>query len=107
MKYMVQFYQTVIHRLKHSYLSNKHDVTLIDPPSTPIDFIDFFHPPLLIYSSYVQFFLKKYHPPPLSQCPRLLILHILHPLHVYYNLLAWIFERREYIQPEYNQNKNL
>ena len=36
----------------HSHLSNKREVTLTDfekknPPSTFIDFLDFFHPPVL------------------------------------------------------------
>ena len=45
--------------LAYSHLSNKRDVTLTDfekfpppqknPPSMFIDFLDFFHPPLLIY----------------------------------------------------------
>ena len=44
----------------YSHLSNKREVTLTDfekkihppqtfPPSTFIDFLDFFHPPLLVY----------------------------------------------------------
>ena len=50
------------------------------PPSTFIDFLDFFHPPLLVYCIYVLFFFKKSHP------LRLLILQLLHPLHVYSSL---------------------
>merc|ERR1712016_506318 len=81
----------------YSHLSNKRGGTLIDfgkkfhpphtfPPSTFIDFLDFFHPPLLVYCIYVLVFSKKSHPPRLFQPPRLLILQLLHPLHVYSNL---------------------
>ena len=68
----------------YSHLSNKRGVTLIDfenkihpprtfPPSTFIDFLDLFHPPLLVYCIYVLvFFSKKSHPPRLFQPPRLL-----------------------------------
>ena len=85
---------------KYSHLSNKREVTLTDfekkihlqrtfPPSTFIDFLDFFHPPLLVYCSYVLVFSKKSHPPRLFQPPRLLILQFLHPLHVYSNLYVY------------------
>ena len=57
----------------YAHLSNKRGNMLID-------FLDFFHPPLLVYCSYVLVFSKKSHP------PRLLILQLLHPLHVYSNL---------------------
>ena len=73
---------------QYSHLSNKGEVRLTDfekkihpprafPSSTFIDFLDLFHPPLLIYCIYVlnSFFLKN--------PPRLLILQLLHPLHVY------------------------
>ena len=84
-------------KLKYSHLSNKRGVTLIDfekkihpprtfPPSTFIDFLDFFHPPLHVYCIYVLVFSKKSHPPRLFQPPRLLILQLLHSLHVYSNL---------------------
>ena len=53
------------------------------PPSTFIDFLDFFRPQLLVYSSYVLVFFKTSHP------PRLLILQLLLPLHVYSNLLGY------------------
>ena len=56
------------------------------PPSTFIDFLDFFHPPLLGYCSYVLVFSKKSHPQHLLQPPRLLILQLLQPLHIYSNL---------------------
>ena len=80
-----------------SSLSNKRGVTLIDfekkfhpprtfPPSTFIDFLDFFHPPLHAYCIYVLVFSNKSHPPRLFQPPRLLILQLLHSLHVYSNL---------------------
>ena len=77
------------------------------PPSTFIDFLDFFHPPLLIYCSYVLVSSKKkppsmfiptstfidfttFAPPPrLFQPPCLLILQLLHPLHIYSNLLGY------------------
>ena len=81
----------------YSHLSNKRGGTLIDfekkihpprtfPPSTFIDFLDFFHPPLHAYFIYVLVFSKKSHPPRLFQPPRLLILQLLHSLHVYSNL---------------------
>ena len=55
---------------KYSHLSNKHEVMLTDfekkihhpctfPPSTFIDFLDFFHPPLLIYCIHVLVFFPK------------------------------------------------
>ena len=56
------------------------------PPSTFIDFLDFFHPPLHVYCIYVLLFSKN---PTLQvkfQPPRLLILQLLHPLQVYSNL---------------------
>ena len=56
------------------------------PPSTFIDFLDFFHPPLHVYCIYVLVFSKNSHPPHLFQPPRLLILQLLHSLHVYSNL---------------------
>ena len=56
------------------------------PPSTFIDFLDIFHPPLHVYCIYVLVFSKKSHPPRLFQPPRLLILQLLHSLHVYSNL---------------------
>ena len=66
----------------YSHLSNKRDVTLTDfdkfhppqknPPSTFIDFLDFFHPPLLVYWSYVLVFFPK-NP----------TLHVYSSLHVY------------------------
>ena len=66
----------------YSHLSNKREVTLTDfekfhppqknPPSTFIDFLDFFHPPLHVYCIYVLVFSKKSHPPRLFQPPRLL-----------------------------------
>ena len=43
-----------------------------NPPSTFIDSLDFFHPPLLVYQSYVLVFDKKSHPPRLFQPPCLL-----------------------------------
>jgi hypothetical protein len=54
----------------YSHLSNKRGVTLIDfekkiqpprtfPPSTFIDFLDFFHPPLHVYCIYVLVFPKN------------------------------------------------
>ena len=43
------------------------------PPSTFIDFLDFFHPPLHVYCIYVLVFFQKSHPPCLFQPPRLLI----------------------------------
>ena len=55
------------------------------PPPTFMDFLDFFHPPLLVYCSYVLVFSKIC----LLQPPRLLILQLLHPLHVYFNLLGY------------------
>ena len=55
-------------------------------PSTFIDFLDFFHPPLHVYCMYVLVFSKKSHPPRLFQPPRLVIWQLLHPLHVYSNL---------------------
>ena len=81
----------------YSHLSNKREVSLIDfgkkihpphtfPPSTFIDFLDFFHPPLLVYCSYVLVFSKQSHPPHLFQPPRLLILQLLQPLHVNSNV---------------------
>ena len=84
----------------YSHLSNKREVMLTDfekkihppptfLPSTSIDFLDFFHPPLLVYCSYVLVFSKKSHPPRLFQPPRLLILQLLHPLQVYSNLLVY------------------
>ena len=57
-----------------------------NPPSTFIDVLDFFHPPLHVYCIYILVFSKKSHPPRLFQPPRLLILQLLHPLHVYSNL---------------------
>ena len=81
---------------KYSHLSNKRDITLTDfekfhppqknPPSTFIDFLDFFHPPLHVYYIYVLVFSKKSHPPRLFKPPRLVIWQILQPLHVYFNL---------------------
>ena len=61
----------------YSHLSNKREVTLTDfekkiPPSMFIDFLDLFHPPLLVYCIYVLVFSKKSHPPCLFQPPRLL-----------------------------------
>ena len=61
----------------NSHLSNKREVTLTDfekknPPSRFIDFLDFFHPPLLVYCSYVLVFSKNSHPPRLFKPPRLL-----------------------------------
>ena len=56
------------------------------PPSTIIDCLDFFHPPLHVYCVYVIVFSKKSHPTRLFQPPRLLILQLLHSLHVYSNL---------------------
>ena len=44
----------------------------IFPPSTFIDFLDLFHPPLVVYWIYVLVFSKKSHPPRLFQPPRLL-----------------------------------
>ena len=81
----------------YSHLSNKRGGTLIDfekkihpprtfPPSTFMDFLNFFHPPLHVYCIYVLVFSKKSHPPRLFQPPRLLILQLSHPLHVYSNL---------------------
>ena len=81
----------------YSHLSNKRGVTLIDfekkihpprtfLPSTFIDFLDFFHPPLNVYCIYILVFSRKSHPPRLFQPPRLLILQLLHPLHDYSNL---------------------
>ena len=50
----------------YSHLSNKREVRFIDfiffPPSMLIDFLDFFHPPLLVYNSFYLVFSKKYHP---------------------------------------------
>ena len=66
--------------LKNSTLHKKN------PPSTFIDFLDFFHPPLHVYCIYVLVFSKKSHPPRLFQPPRLLILQLLHPLYIYSNL---------------------
>ena len=74
----------------YSHLSNKRGVTLIDfekkinpprtfPPSTFIDFSDFFHPPLHVYCIYILVFSKKSHPPRLFQPARLVIWQILHP----------------------------
>ena len=57
-----------------------------NPPSTFIDFLDLFQPPLLVYSIYVLDFSKISHLPRLFQPPRLLILQLLYPLHVYSNL---------------------
>jgi hypothetical protein len=51
-------------------------------PSMFIDFFDFFHPPLLVYCSYVLVFSKKSHPPHLFQPP-------------------WLLERWEYLVIEY------
>ena len=51
-----------------------------NPPSTFIDFLDFFHLPLHVYCIYILVFSKKSHP------PRLFILQLLHSLHVYSNL---------------------
>ena len=67
----------------YSHLSNKREVMLTDfekkiyppctfSPSTFIDFLDFFHPPLLVYCNYVLVFSKKSHPPRLFQPQRLL-----------------------------------
>ena len=56
-------------------------------PSTFVEFLDFFHPPLLVYYSYILgFFYKKSHPPRLFQPPFLPILKPLHHLHIYSNL---------------------
>ena len=84
---------------RYSHLSNKREVTLTDfekfhppqknPPSTFIDFLDFFHPPLLVSYIYVLVFSKKSHPPCLFQPPRLVIWQLFHPLHVYSNLQAY------------------
>ena len=52
--------------LKNSTLHKK------SPSSTFIDFLDFFHPPLLVYCIYVLVFSKKSHPPRLFPRPRLL-----------------------------------
>ena len=50
----------------YSHLSNKREVRFIDfiffPPSMLIDFLDFFHPPLLVYNSFYLVSSKKYHP---------------------------------------------
>ena len=51
----------------YSHLSNKREVTLTDfekkyPPSTFIDFLDLFHPPLLVYCIYVLVFFQKIPP---------------------------------------------
>ena len=57
----------------YSHLSNKRGVTLIDfekkfhpprtfPPSTFIDFLDFFHPPLHVYCIYILVFFQKIPP---------------------------------------------
>ena len=54
-----------------------------NPPSTFIDFLDFFYPPLHVYCFYVLVFSKKSHPPRLFQPPRLLILQLLRSLHGY------------------------
>ena len=58
---------------RHSYLSNKREVMLTD----------------FIAVMYVLVFTKKKHPPRLFQPPSLLILQLLHPLHVYFNLLGY------------------
>ena len=42
-------------------------ILIFFPPSTVIDFLDFFHPPLLVYCIYVLDFSKNSHPPRLSQ----------------------------------------
>ena len=80
----------------YSHLSNKREVTLTDfekfhppkkkSPSTFIDFLNFFHPPLLVYYGYGLVFSKKSHPPCLFQPRRLVIWQLLHPLQVYFNL---------------------
>ena len=44
-------------------------ILIFFPPSTVIDFLDFFHPHLLIYCSCVLFFSKKSHPSSLCQPP--------------------------------------
>ena len=80
--------QEVDASLIHIHCSYTH--MLIDliffSPSTFIDFLDFFHPPLHAYCIYVLVFSKKSHPPRLFQPPRLLILQLLHSHHVYSNL---------------------
>ena len=60
-------------------------------PSKFVDFLGFFHPPLLVYCSYVLVFSKKSHPPTRSlfQSPHLLIQELLHPLHVYSSHLGY------------------
>ena len=74
-------YKTSMARVILLTLSNKRGHTVID-------FLDFFHPPL-IYCSYVLVFSKKSHHPCLFQPPRLLIQELLHPLQVYSSLLGY------------------
>ena len=88
--------------LIYSHLSNKRGDTLIAfdffPPSMFNDFLDFFHPPLLVYCSYELVFPKKSQPPCLFQPPHLLTQELLHPLHVYSSLLS-------YLRDESTQNR--
>ena len=52
-------------------------ILILFPPSTFIDSLDFFNPPLLVYCSYVLVFSNNPHPPRLFQ--PLLIQELLHP----------------------------
>ena len=75
----------------YSQLSNEREVTHTgfekkNPPSTFIDFLDFFstlHSLFIAWVTNVLVFSKKSHP------PHVLILHMFHPLHVYSNLLGY------------------
>ena len=57
-----------------------------------MDFLKKFQPPRLLdrfYPLHVYGFFKKFQAPRLFQPPRLVILQILHPLHVYSNLRGY------------------
>ena len=75
MKFTIHRFEIVVgsNQQDYSHLSNKRGVTLIDfekkihpprtfPPSTFIDFLDFFHPPLHVFCIYILVFFQKIPP---------------------------------------------
>ena len=79
----------------YSHLSNKREVTITDfekkfhPPHLLISYIFSTLLSLFIAVMYQFFFQRNSHPPRLFQPPRLLILQLLHPLHVQFNLQGY------------------
>ena len=84
----VKFIVAIECSIMYSHLSNKREIMLTDfeeknhpprtfPPSTFIGFLDFFHPPLLVYCSYV---LRKIPPSTFIPPSTLLILQLVFDL---------------------------